>query len=248
MKQDAVLIHHAIQDLLDDGVSPQNICYFSVDNPLYTGMGLEQSLEYYQKASPIDLQKDRCYVSFDEIQHLRDWEIHLKVVVDNYKNIKCCVSGSAAAALRLKSIESGAGRFTTFLLPPLTFPEYLVLLNQDDLVEINEDFDSFCGTQDIEVLNKKFVRLFTTLAFNTASEVSLKELSKGSGVAKNTVKKYIEYLETAIWDNGSIRNIPCTLQGGTTARSISLTSSLVVNIIGRLSSNGATGSMIGLQI
>lgn len=243
-----VLIHHAIRDLLEEGVPPQNICYFSVDNPLYTGMGLEQFLEYYQKASHISLKSDKFYVFFDEIQYLKDWEIHLKVIVDTYKNIKCCVSGSAAAALRLKSIESGAGRFTNFLLPPLTFPEYLELLNQDELVEVNEDFDSFCGTKDIDKLNKRFIHyinyggypevifskeiqadpgrfiksdivdkvllrdlpglygiqdiqelnhLFTTLAFNTASEVSLEELSKGSGVAKNTIKKYIEYLEAA---------------------------------------------------
>jgi uncharacterized protein len=243
-----VLIHHAIQDLLDDGVPAQNICYFSVDNPLYTGMGLEQFLEYYQKANHISLKNDKCYVFFDEIQYLRDWEVHLKIIVDNYKNIKCCVSGSAAAALRLKSIESGAGRFTNFLLPPLTFPEYLELLNQDDLVELNDDFNSFCSARDIDKLNQKFIHyinfggypevifsneiqsdpgrfiksdivdkvllrdlpglygiqdiqelnhLFTTLAFNTANEVSLEELSKGSGVAKNTIKRYIEYLEAA---------------------------------------------------
>lgn len=243
-----VLIHHAIQDLLNDGVPPQNICYFSVDNPLYTGMGLEQFLECYQKANQINIKTDKYFVFFDEIQYLRDWEVHLKVIVDSYKNIKCCVSGSAAAALRLKSIESGAGRFTNFLLPPLTFPEYLELLNQEDLVEVSDEFGSICATKDIEELNKRFIhyinfggypevifsdeiqsdpgrfiksdivdkvllrdlpslygiqdiqelnQLFATLAFNTANEVSLEELSKGSGVAKNTLKRYIEYLEAA---------------------------------------------------
>ncbi len=60
-----------------------------------------------------------------------------------YRNIKCCVSGSVAAALRWKSMESGAGRFTNFLLPPLTFPEYLDLLGQGELVEKRKDSDSF---------------------------------------------------------------------------------------------------------
>lgn len=243
-----VLIHHAIQDLLEDGVPPRNICYFSIDNPLYLGVGLEQFLEYYQTASNMELKSGNFYVFFDEIQYLKDWEIHLKVVVDTYKNIKCCVSGSAAAALRLKSIESGAGRFTNFLLPPLTFPEYLELLNQNNLVQTNDELNDFCTTDDIDKLNQKFIHytnyggypevifsreiqadparfiksdivdkvllrdlpglygiqdiqelnhLFSTLAFNTASEVSLEEMSKGSGVAKNTLKKYIEYLEAA---------------------------------------------------
>jgi len=47
--------------------------------------------------------------------------------------------GSAAAALRLKSIESGAGRFTDFLLPPLTFHEYLGLLEKQGLVTAKDD-------------------------------------------------------------------------------------------------------------
>lgn len=57
---------------------------------------------------------------FDEIQYLKSWEVHLKALVDRYPNLKFVASGSAAAALRLKSNESGAGRFTEFLLPPLT--------------------------------------------------------------------------------------------------------------------------------
>ena len=55
------------------------------------------------------------------------------------------------------------------------------------------DLPSLYGISDIQELNY----LFTTLAFNTASEVSLEELSKNSGVAKNTIKRYIEYLEAA---------------------------------------------------
>ena len=71
----------------------------------------------------------------DEIQYLADWERHLKAFVDAHPDVRCVASGSAAAALRLKSVESGAGRFTDFLLPPLTFYEYLDLQDKADLVE-----------------------------------------------------------------------------------------------------------------
>lgn len=40
-------------------------------------------------------------------------------------------------------------------------------------------------------------RLFTILAYNSGNEVSLDGLSKSSGVAKNTIKRYLEYLEAA---------------------------------------------------
>ncbi|MDA8027479.1 MAG: hypothetical protein M0Z25_00650, partial [Nitrospiraceae bacterium] len=60
--------------------------------------------------------------------------------------------GSAAAALKLKSRESGAGRFTDFLLPPLTFSEYLDFLSRkEELVQ-----DSGRSTANIDELNREF--------------------------------------------------------------------------------------------
>jgi len=55
------------------------------------------------------------------------------------------------------------------------------------------DLPNLYGIQDIQELNA----LFTTLAFNTAGEVTLEDLSQNSGVAKNTIKRYIEYLQAA---------------------------------------------------
>lgn len=249
-----VLIHHVIAALLKKGVPPNSLCYFSVDHPIYNGLSLEKLIGYYGEANGIDYKSAPIYAFFDEIQYLRKWEVHLKSIVDTFPNIKALASGSAAAALRLKSDESGAGRFTDFLLPPLTFYEYLDLLEKTELLDappkdpdspqtstffvakniddVNEQFVSYLnfggypevifspeiqsdpgrfiksdiidkvllrdlpslyGIQDIQELNY----LFTTLAFNTANEISLEELSKNSGVAKNTIKKYIEYLEAA---------------------------------------------------
>ncbi|MBS0351440.1 MAG: AAA family ATPase [Proteobacteria bacterium] len=76
----------------------------------------------YQKIQ----KEDEVYVFFDEIQYLKNWEVHLKNLVDVHRQVKFVASGSAAA-LRRKSQESGAGRFTDFILPPLTFAEYLRL-------------------------------------------------------------------------------------------------------------------------
>ena len=252
-----VMIYHAVQTLLEGGVPPTSICYFSVDHPIYNGLSVEKLLSYYGQSSGVDYKSDRIYVFFDEIQYLRNWEVHLKSVVDTYSNIRLTASGSAAAALRLKSAESGAGRFTDFLLPPLTFYEYLHLLDKTDLLEgptTNKARESFFRAKNdgqeknIEQLNEQFIHylnfggypevifsppiqddparfiksdiidkvllrdlpslygigdiqelnyLFTTLAFNTANEISLGELSQNSGVAKNTIKRYIEYLEAA---------------------------------------------------
>lgn len=243
-----VLIHHTIARLLTEGVAPQRICYVSVDHPLYNGRSLQELLDAFRETTGCDYEREPGFVFFDEIQYLRDWEKHLKALVDTYPRLRLAASGSAAAALRLKSNESGAGRFTEFLLPPLTFHEYLSLLGKTDLIieqlgphptyaasdigELNKQFvhylnfggypevvlseqiqsdpgryvksdiidkvllrdlPSLYGIHDVQELNS----LFTTLAYNTADEVSLEQLSKRSGVAKNTIKRYIEYLEAA---------------------------------------------------
>ncbi|MEO0396621.1 MAG: DUF4143 domain-containing protein [Cyanobacteria bacterium P01_A01_bin.137] len=64
-------------------------------------------------------------------------------------------------------------------------------VNQDKV--LLRDLPSLYGISDIQELN----RLFTTLAYNSGNEVSLEGLSKSSGVAKNTIKRYLEYLEAA---------------------------------------------------
>ncbi len=241
-----VLLHHAIQRLIRNGIEPRRICYVSIDHPLYNGLSLEQLIEHCTEATGASAQG--AVFVFDEIQYLRDWEIHLKRLVDDYPEAKLVVSGSAAAALRLKSHESGAGRFTEFLLPPLTFHEYLVLLGEEGLVEVGAGVDQAPATSDIPALNERFLHyinfggypevvlspeiqadpgrfvkndiidkvllrdlpslygiqdiqelnsLFTTLAFNTAQELSFEPLAVSSGVAKGTLRRYIEYLEAA---------------------------------------------------
>jgi predicted AAA+ superfamily ATPase len=244
-----VMVYHAIHSLLKSGVEGKNILYLSLETPLYTGLALERMLNLYLELHKIG-RREQIFVFFDEVQYLKDWEVHLKSLVDSYPDFKFIVTGSAAAALRLKSNESGAGRFSNFILPPLTFAEYLqfidkenVLINTEkvdrrykytctNIAELNQEFmnylnfggypeavlsetmkknpaqyiksdiidkvllrdlPSLYGISDIQELN----RLFTVLAYNTGNEVSLEDLSRSAGVAKNTIKKYLEYLEAA---------------------------------------------------
>lgn len=249
-----VMVFQAIRQLLNQGTSPSNLLYLSLETPIYTGLALEKLLQLFQER--FDHSRDaELTIFFDEIQYLRDWEIHLKSLVDSYPAYKFVVTGSAAAALRLKSNESGAGRFSDYILPPLTFAEYLMFIGREkDLIRVTprergkEIGTLDYGSPDIDALNDEFVRylnfggypeavfsatirsdpgqyiksdiidkvllrdlpslygisdiqelnrLFTTLAYNTGNEVSLEGLSKSSGVAKNTIKRYLEYLEAA---------------------------------------------------
>jgi uncharacterized protein len=247
-----VMVYHGIRELLNAGIKAENILYISLETPIYTGLALEKILGYFQEI--FSHKRDaKLFIFFDEIQYLRNWEVHLKSLVDSFADYRFVATGSAAAALRLKSIESGAGRFSDYVLPPLTFAEYLMFIGrEDELIETISSPLSHLGCQysatNIEILNEEFVnylnfggypeavysetiqrdpsqyiksdiidkvllrdlpslygisdiqelnRLFTTLAYNSGNEVSLDALSKSSGVAKNTIKRYLEYLEAA---------------------------------------------------
>ena len=249
-----VMLYHTIQRLIDEGVSAQNIIYISVETPIYNKIYLEQlfNLSRQTLGKPIDT-KEEFFVFFDEIQYLKDWEVNLKSLVDTYKNVKFVASGSAAAELKKRSDESGAGRFTDFKLPPLTFYEYIHLKGYDQLmIRCQMQWDSgltpYWGTMDIDKLNGLFVdyinyggypevvfnenirmdpgqfirhdiidkvllrdlpslygiqdvqelnSVFTMIAYHSGSQFSYEAMSKESGVRKDVLRKYIEYLEAA---------------------------------------------------
>ncbi|MBP6183118.1 ATP-binding protein [Flavobacterium sp.] len=247
-----VMMYHTIQELIKENITPKKIFFIGIDNPIYMHLSLEDILLLAKEAVQLN-DLEGCFVFFDEIQYLKDWERHLKVLVDSYPKTKFVVSGSAAAALRLQSSESGAGRFTDFMLPPLTFHEYIhlkglhhlvqpknILYNgkeipffithdnkafnkeffhylnfggypevvlsekiqsdmgryvKNDIVDkvLLRDLPSLYGIKDVQELNS----FFSYLAYNTGNEFSFERLGKDSGIAKEIIKKYLEYLEAA---------------------------------------------------
>jgi uncharacterized protein len=242
------MIKQIVEKAINSGVNRNCILYVSIDTPIYSGISLEKFVELMPHHD-----SEKKVIIFDEIQYLRDWEIHLKDLVDAYPGIKFIASGSAAAALKLKSKESGAGRFSDFMLPPLTFFEFLSLLDEaekyihvkpkednpkqnnyvitdigglnrrfvdylnyggypeavvnpairdnpeqfikNDIIDkvLLKDLPSLYGINQIQELNK----LFSFLAYNAGNEASLENICKESGIAKPTIKKYIDYLESA---------------------------------------------------
>lgn len=247
-----VMMFHTIDQLIQEKINPQRIFFVGIDNPIYIHLSLQEILDLCKEAINAENLKG-CYVFFDEIQYLKDWERHLKVLVDSYPETKFIVSGSAAAALKWHSTESGAGRFTDFMLPPLTFQEFIHLKNKNHLIQngfiqYGEKQIPYRVTHDIDELNREFLqylnfggypevvlsekiqndmgryvkndivdkvllrdlpslygikdvqelnRFFTYIAYNTGNEFSYETMSKESGIQKETLKKYLEYLEAA---------------------------------------------------
>ena len=130
------LMQHLVGRLLaSQFVPPSSIIFVSIDVPVYHGSGLEELLLSAAQISGANPRKDRMVVLFDEIQYLKDWEVHLKTLSDAYPNIRFMASGSAATALWHGSQESGAGRFSDILLGPLTFDEFLEITGESGDLE-----------------------------------------------------------------------------------------------------------------
>lgn len=149
-----VMAQQLVKRLLDEGFPAKQILFVSIDTPIYTGQSLESFVRMHGEEHSLN-DGDQRYVIFDEIQYLKDWERHLKVLVDRNPHIRFVASGSAAAALKRASTESGAGRFTDFLLPPLTFSEYLAFTGKTSLVNAPE-VRGFYSSSKIDHLNDEF--------------------------------------------------------------------------------------------
>lgn len=195
-----VMLYQTIRNLLNKGIPKTKICFINIENPLYNNFNLDHLFTLARKAVFDDSTKG-WYVFIDEIQYLKDWERQLKILVDTYPETKFIVSGSAAAALKAKSNESGAGRFTEFLLPPLTFKEYIYLKEYNGLVvpaEIEWQGISTCfyNSFDIHQLNKHFIDYIN---FGGYPEVIF------SDKIKNDPKRYIK---NDIIDKVLLRDLP----------------------------------------
>jgi predicted AAA+ superfamily ATPase len=158
-----VMLQQLVKRLIEEGTPSKKVCYISIDAPLYNNLGLEELFALCRRATGDD-NPEGYTIIFDEIQYLKNWEVHLKTMVDFFRKTRIIVSGSAAAALRLKSNESGAGRFTDFMLPPLTFQEFLHLKGLKHLVKEVESIEiggsdrgSTLGSDDYPALNEQFV-------------------------------------------------------------------------------------------
>lgn len=246
----STLVFHAIHALLQEGVAGRDILYLPLETPSLSGSNLDTLVRRFGKMFERPAGT-RMYIFFDEIQYQQGWELQLKTLADSYRHCRFVAVGSAAAALKQKSAESTAGQFSEFLLPPLTFCEFLHFVDQENSLirkETNGSGSRYFVAKNIHALNEAFVdylnhggypeaifqgglrnnprrfirsdiidqvllrdlpslygiadvqelnALFNTLAYNTAQELSMEDLSKSSGVSKPTLVKYLEYLEAA---------------------------------------------------
>ena len=161
----------------------------------------------------------------DEAQRIPEIGINLKIILDNLKPLKVIVTGSSSLDLASKVSEPLTGRIWTYKLYPISFFELKKLKNVFELDDNLEERLLYGSYPDIFSINghinkieylqilsdsylykdllelgglknsAKIRDLLKLLAFQIGNEVSLTELGSSLGMGKDTVSRYIDYLE-----------------------------------------------------
>ena len=246
-----VLLRQMIAELIGGGTPPRSILYAALTTPSYTGAALARLVELFAARHGHDGSASLT-LFLDEIEYVRDWQQALVGIAKAWPKARMVTAVSSAAPALVTGPVPSAKGLEVFVLPPLTFAEFLrfrdseaalfgdaagdaraaMSLGRAALVTLNEEFHryvnfggfpegvlakrngapaptfvrdgipervlhkdlaSLAGVNDAQELN----RLFAILALNTGREVTMEELATAAGIAKNTLRKYLDYLEGA---------------------------------------------------
>ena len=127
------IIDHLIKE---EGVKREDILFYSFDEEQPK---IEDVIHEYEAkiGKEIIEKREKTYIFLDEIQKLENWQNQIKYYYDNYRNIKFFVSGSSSLFIKRRSQESLAGRIYEFILKPLSFQEFLIFRNKEELIKKN---------------------------------------------------------------------------------------------------------------
>ncbi len=208
------LINHYLE-----GISKGEYLKFNGEDIRHASLFEDRSVENYKRI----LNKSSLLV-IDEAQKIPDSGLVLKLIADNFKNLKIIVTGSSVFDLTNKLGEPLVGRKNTIYLYPfaqMEFKKYENILETKEKLEERMIFGSYPELEQYsdwndkqnylyDILNSyllrdilsfegirqsdKIIDLLRLIAFQTGKEVSLQELGSQLNIAKNTVEKYLDLL------------------------------------------------------
>lgn len=186
---------------------------------------------YIDLLSSRDAAKLKSFISgyqlvvIDEAQRIPDIGINLKIIHDQFPEVRLLVTGSSSFELASQISEPLTGRTWTFTLYPIAFQELADIMNpfeldsqlperlvygsypeifsypnladrEDYLYEIGHAYLYKDILELASIRNSSRIRdLLRLLAYQTGSLVSLSEIATSLGMGKDTVNSYIDLLE-----------------------------------------------------
>jgi predicted AAA+ superfamily ATPase len=168
--------------------------WFDFDNPL--DMMMFEEVDYnniYRNLERASGAKgDRIFVFIDEIQNLPEITKIIKYHIDYYQ-VKYIVTGSSNYYLKNLFPESLSGRKFLFVLPPLSFQEYLYFKDKPYFAEPAKEFGQIIGLQNRIDYEKRNIDYSNYLEFGGFPEVILTtDLETKKAVLKNIFASFFE--------------------------------------------------------
>lgn len=164
-------------------------------------------------------------LAIDEAQHIPEIGSILKLIVDEVEGIKVIATGSSTFDLQNKVGEPLVGRYSQFMLTPLSieelsayesgfdtmtrnegrliyglYPELIGIENDIEKREYLTDIVNSYLLRDILIYDglkhsQKLFDLLRLLAWQVGSEVSIDELGRSLSLSRNTVERYMDLLQ-----------------------------------------------------
>ena len=192
---------------------------------LFLNCDLSEQLEKINTTSFERIQKSLSGIHrlfIDEAQNLDNPGLTLKILYDNFPNVRVLATGSSSFELKNRLSDAITGRYLDFELLPLSFPEVANVKNHQHFIDELMLFGGFPEvflSKDIEykksLLDKiiesylfkdilafnrirnsqAIVELTKAIAYQIGSEISENELSNRLKTDRKTVVSYLDILE-----------------------------------------------------
>ena len=123
----SVMLDLIKQELLQQGVTPQQLISYNFENMSFARLCNAQAL-HDEIISQTQALTGKIYLFFDEIQEVKDWEkcinsLRIELNCDIY------ITGSNAKLLSGELATYLAGRYVEFIIYPFSFSEFIELYN-----------------------------------------------------------------------------------------------------------------------
>ncbi|MEK7246304.1 MAG: AAA family ATPase, partial [Pseudomonadota bacterium] len=243
-----VLMRQMVAHLIEQGTAPSRILYCSFATPSYAAADFPALVGAYARHHKHDPAAE-LFLLLDEAQYAPDFEKMMLGLARAYPRARVIGAASALAPALFTGATAHGGKLETFVLPPLTFAEFLSMRGRakdlfagtggheaaslkpgalpaldaefqhyvnfgsfpegiaataappapgfvrDHLAErvLRRDLAGLAGIADAAELS----RLVLILARDTGRETGIDDLARAAGIAKNTLRKYLDYLESA---------------------------------------------------
>jgi predicted AAA+ superfamily ATPase len=187
-----ILLKQLIRELLKENKAA-SVLFLTFDEAIFPkGVSLADYLDaYLESAAP---ENGKLFVFLDEIQYAAKWQHIIKRYWDTEPRMKFVISGSSSLFIRKKTTESLAGRIYEFILPVLSFEEYLELRGETALLDGYQKHsmginDEIVGAKEKQNFARqsgaKMEKAFTRyLRFGQFPEIAAEE-------NEETIKKYL---------------------------------------------------------